>query len=120
MTEAGTSPTPRLLIALALGGYGVYRALYVPALLVGRPVPLLLVCFLLQAALGILAGIGVWRDARSAPLVVVLLGASIAATALVEGFVLGIVAYFRVLVEAAAAIAVTLLIAGYVKRGVGA
>ena len=69
-------------------------------MLVGPPVPLLLSGFLRQAVFGILAGIGVWRGARSAPLVVVLLGASIAATALVEGFV---------------SIAVALLIAAYVK-----
>jgi hypothetical protein len=60
-------------------------------MLVGPPVPLLLSGFLLQAVFGILAGIGVWRGARSAPLVV----------------------------EAVAAIAVALLIAVYVKRGLG-
>ena len=74
--EAGTSRTPRLLIAIALGGYGLYRALYFPAMLVGSPIPPLLVGFLLQAVFGILAGIGIWRVARSAPLVVVLVGAS--------------------------------------------
>jgi hypothetical protein len=44
----------------------------------------------------------------------------IAATALIEGFVFGIVAYLRVLLEAVAAIAIALLIAVYVKRGLGA
>jgi hypothetical protein len=47
----------------------------------------------------------------------VLVGASIAATALIEGFVFGIVAYLRALLEAVAAIAVALLTAVYVKRG---
>ena len=61
-----------------------------------------------------------WRNARSAPLAIVLLGASIAATALIEGFVFGIVAYLRALLEAVTAIAVALLIAVYVKRGLGA
>jgi hypothetical protein len=51
------------LIAVALSGYGLYRALYVPAMLVRQPVPLLLIGFLLQAVFGILAGIGVWRGA---------------------------------------------------------
>jgi hypothetical protein len=104
------------LIAVALGGFGLYRALYVPAMLVGPPVPPALVGFLLQAVFGILAGISVWRGARSAPILIVLLGASIAATALVEGFVFGIIPYLRALFEAVAAIAVTLLIAMYVKR----
>ena len=94
-----------MLIAVGLGGYGLYRALYLPAMLIGPLIPLLLVGFLLQAVFGILAGIGVWRGARSAPLVVVLLGASIAATAFIEGFVFGIVAYLRALLEAVAAIA---------------
>jgi hypothetical protein len=88
-------------------------------MLVGPPVPLLLGGFLLQAMFGILAGIGVWRGARSAPLLVLLLGASIAATALVEGFVFGLVAYLRALLVAVAAIAVALLVAMYVKRGLG-
>ena len=103
---------------MALGGYGLYRALYVPAMLVGPPVPLLLIGFLLQSVFGILAGLGVWRGAHSAPLVVLLLGASIAATALVEGFVLWIVPYLRALLEAVAAIAMTLLIAAYVRNAV--
>jgi hypothetical protein len=48
------------------------------------------------------------------------LGASIAATALIEGFVFGIVAYLRALLAAVAAIAIALLIAVYVKRGLAA
>ena len=89
-------------------------------MLVGPPVPPALVGFLLQAVFGILAGIGVWRGARSAPILIVLLGASIAATALVEGFVFGIIPYLRALFEAVAAIAVAVLIAVYVKRRLGA
>ena len=42
----------------------------------------------------------------------------IGAIALVEGFVLWIVPYLRALLEAAAAIAMTLLIAAYVKNAV--
>ena len=85
-------------------------------MLVGPPVPPALVGFLLQAVFGILAGIGVWRGARSAPILIVLLGASIAATALVEGFVFGIIPYLPALLEAVAAIVIALLIGMYVKR----
>ena len=49
--------------------------------------------------------------------VVVLLGVSIAATWLVEGFVLGIVAYLHALLVAVLAIVVALVIAAYVKNG---
>ena len=101
------------LIAVALAGYGVYRALYIPALVAG-PSTLLLIGFLLQAVLGVVAGVGVWRGASWAPLVIVLLGASIAATALVEAFVLGIVAHLRALLEAVVAILVGLVVAAYV------
>jgi hypothetical protein len=40
------------LIAVALRGYGLYRALSVPAMLVGPPVPLLLIGFLVKRGLG--------------------------------------------------------------------
>jgi len=106
--------TALLSIAIVLAGYGIYRALYIPGLLAGPLVPLLLIGFLLQAVLGVAAGVGVWRRAPWAPLVIVLLGASIAATALVEAFVLGILAYLRALLEAVVAILVGFVIAGYV------
>ena len=109
-----------LVIALALIGYGIYRALYVPAMLIGPPVPLLLIGFLLQAVFGIAAGLGVGLGARWSPLVIVLLGASTAATALVEGFVLGIRAYLGALLEAVVAIIVAVLIAAYVRDRLGA
>ncbi len=108
----------RLALAIALAGFGIYRALYVPGLLTGTS-SLLLIGFLLQAVFGIAAGVGVWRAAAWAPLVIVLLGASIAATALVEGFVLEIVAYLRALLEAVLAILVCLALAAYVRRWSG-
>ena len=109
--------TALIAIAIALAGYGIYRALYLPGLFAGPPAPLLLIGFLLQAVLGVAAGVGVWRGAPWAPLAIVLLGASVAATSLVEGFVLGIVAYLRALLEAAVAILVGLVLASYVGAG---
>jgi hypothetical protein len=82
----------------------------------GTPAPLLLVCFLLQVFSGIVAGIGVWRRASWAAGAVVLLGASIAITALVEGFVLWIVAYLFALAEAVLALALALMLAAWVRR----
>lgn len=107
--------TALLLIAIALAVFGIYRALYVPGMLIGPPVPLLLVGFLLQAVFGIGAAVGVWRGATWAPLAIVLLGASVAATALFE-VLLGIIAYLRALLDAAVAIIVTVLMAAYVGR----
>jgi len=106
--------TALLLIAVALAAFGIYRALYIPGMLIGPPELLLLIGFLLQAVFGIVAGVAVWRGARWASLVIILLGASIAATALIE-VVLGIIAYLRALLDAVVAIIVTFFIAAYVR-----
>ena len=108
--------TTLILIAVALAGYGVYAASYVAAMLVGSPVPALLIGFLLQAACALAAALGVWRGRRWAAVAVVLLGVSIAVTWLLEGFILGIVAYLYALLVAAVALLTTLVIAGYVNR----
>jgi len=85
-------------------------------MLLGQPVPLLLIGFVLQAVCALAAAFGVWRGRPWAAGVVVLLGLSIAATWLIEGFVLGIVAYLHGLVAAVLAIVVTLVIAAYLNR----
>lgn len=107
------------LIAVALAGYGVYIASYVIAMLLGRPVPLLLIGFVLQAVCALAAAFGVWRGQSWAAAMVVLLGVSIAATWLMEAFILGIVAYLHALLVAVLAIVVALIIAAYVNRQPG-
>jgi hypothetical protein len=108
--------TSSLLIAVALAGYGLYIARYVPAMLLGLPEPLLLIGFVLQAVCALAAAVGVWRGQRWAAGVVVLLGVSAAATWLIEGFVLGLVAYLHALLVAVLAIVVALIIAAYLNR----
>ncbi len=108
--------TALLLIAIALAAYGVYHALYAVAMLVGPESPLMLLAFALQAVLAILAAVGVWRQRRWAAASLLLLGASIAATALVEAFVLGIIAWLYALLIAIAAIVIALLLSAYVNR----
>ena len=108
--------TTLLLIAIALAGYGVYVASYVPAMLVGPPVAALLIGFVLQAVCALVAALGVWRGQRWATGAVVLLGVCIACTWLFEGFILGIVAYLHALLVAVIAVIVTLVIAAYVNR----
>lgn len=107
--------TTLLLIAVTLVGYGIYRALYLPGMLVDPQVPLLLIGFLLQAVFAIAAGLGVWRRASWAPIAVGLLGASIVATALTE-LVLGLVAGFRALLEAGLAALVTVLLVSFIRN----
>ena len=52
--------TALLLIAVALAGYGLYIGAYIPAMLVGQPVPLLLIGFVLQVVCALAAAVGVW------------------------------------------------------------
>ncbi len=111
--------TALLLIAVALAGYGLYIAGYVPAMLIGPPMPLLLIGFVLQALCALVAAFGVWRRQSWAAGVVVLLGVCIAATWLIEGFVLGIVAWLHALLVAVFAILVALIIAAYLNRKQG-
>jgi hypothetical protein len=108
--------TALLLIAVALAGYGVYIAGYVPAMLLSPPVPLLLIGFVLQAVCALAAAFGVWRGQPWAAGVVVLLGVIIAATWLIEAFVFGIVAWLHALLVAVLAIVVALIIAAYLNR----
>ena len=108
--------TALLLIAVVLAAYGLYIAGYVPAMLLGQAVPLLLICFVLQAVCALAAAFGVWRRRSWAAGVVVLLGVCIAATRLIEAFVLGIVAWLHALLVAVLAIVVALIIAAYLHR----
>lgn len=105
-----------LLSAVALAAYGVWQALYAIAMLPGLASPLLFLAFALQALLAIFAAFGVWRQQRWAGAVLLLLGASIAATALVEAFVLGIIGWLYALLIAVAAIVIALILGAYVNR----
>ena len=107
--------TALLLIAIALVGFGIYRALYLPGMLVATQVPLLLVAFLLQAVFAIAAGVAVWRRASWAPLAIGLLGASIVATALIE-VLLGIIAALRALLDAGLAVLLSILLIAFVRN----
>jgi hypothetical protein len=105
-----------LLIAGVLGAYGVWQALRAITMIPGLTSPLLFLAFALQAVLAILAAVGIWRRQRWAGAVLLLLGASIAATALVEAFVLGIIAWLYALLLSVAAIVIALLLGAYVNR----
>jgi hypothetical protein len=105
-----------LLIALALAAYGVWRAFYAIAMLPGLASPLLFFLFTLQASLAIAAAVGVWRRRRWAGAALLLLAASIAVTALVEAFALGIIGWLYALLIAAVAIVIALILGAYVHR----
>ena len=109
-------PTVLLVIAVLLLVYGVYQALYVITMLPDPMSPLLLLAFTLQAVLAIAAAAGVWRRLGWAAAALLLLGASIAATALIEAFVLGILGWLYALLIAIAAVGIALLLGAYVNR----
>jgi hypothetical protein len=102
------------LLALILAGYGVYTALYIPGMLVGPPTPLLLMCFIAQALFAVVAAVGMWTDQRWAAAPILLLGASIAATQLIE-ILLGIVPMLRAVLIAVLAILGAFGLAAYVR-----
>ena len=105
-----------MLIAGALAAYGVWQAFSAIAILPGPASPLLLLAFTVQAVLAIFAAVGVWRQERWTGAALLLLASSIAATALVEAFVLGIIPWLYALLIAVAAIVIALLLGAYVNR----
>jgi hypothetical protein len=106
--------TARLVIAAALAAYGLYAASHVLGMVVGTLAPILLAGFILQVVSASAAAVGVWRDRRWAAGALMLVGVTVAATWLIEAFVLGIVAYLPALAAAAIAVIVTFGVATYV------
>jgi hypothetical protein len=106
--------TSLVAIAIALVAWGVFRALYLPALVGDLSTPLF-VCYLMQTVLGIGAGVETWLGSARAPLWILLLGASIALTGVIE-VLLGIVAWLYALLGAVAALVVAVLLSRYVAR----
>jgi hypothetical protein len=105
-----------MLIGIGLLIYGVYTASFVPGMLIGAPMPLILAGFLVQAVAAIAGGIGVLLGSSWAPAAVIVLGIAIALTEIVEGFVLGLISYDRALAVGVAGVLITFLIAIYVRR----
>ncbi len=103
------------IVALMLAGYGIWTALYIPAMLVGPPAPLLLICFIVQAVAALVAAVGCWQGGAWAALPVLVLGGTIAATQLIE-VLLGIVPYLRAVLLAVLAIVAALLLVAFIRR----
>jgi hypothetical protein len=105
-----------MLIGLGLLIYGLYTASFVPGLLVGTPVPLILAGFVVQAVAAIAAGVGAFLGSPWTPAAVIILGIAIALTAIVEGPILGLTSFDRAVAVGVAGLVVTFLIAMYVRR----
>lgn len=101
----------RVLVAATLAAYGVYAAGIASALIGASSATIVLLLFLVEAALAFAATVGVWRRLAWAAPMVVVLGVVIAAKWLYQGFILGIVAYLYALLAAVLAVVIALLIA---------
>lgn len=106
-----------VLIVVGLIVYAVYIGSYVPPMLVGTPPILVLIGFVAQTVAALMGGVGTWWHRSWAPLAIVVLGVAIAATAIVEGFLLGLIALNHALLTAVIGLAVTIVTALYVGRG---
>jgi hypothetical protein len=73
--------------------------------------------FALQALCAIAAAVGVWRRRPWAADAVLALGVAVATTSFIEGFLLGIVPYLRVLAVVVGALAVSFVVAAYLNSG---
>lgn len=104
-------------IAILFVAYAVYTASFVPGLIVGRIVPVLLVGTVAKAVLALAAAVSVWRADAWASTLVVLTGVAIAVVWLMDAFALGIVAYLYAIGAAVLALLITFAIAIYLQRG---
>jgi hypothetical protein len=104
------------VVVVTLVAYGLYIGSYVLPMLVGSPPISILLGFLVQTVAAFAAAVGVWQHRSWAAVALIVLGAAIACTEIVEGFVLGIVAYNRAVAVAVVGLVVTILAAVYVSR----
>jgi hypothetical protein len=105
-----------VLVVVGLVVYALYIGAYIPPMLVGTPPVLVLIGFLAQVVAALLGAAGTWWRQPWAPHAIVGLGVAIAATAIVEGFVLGLIALNHALAVAVLALAIAFVIAVYVSR----
>jgi hypothetical protein len=101
------------VVVVALIAYGLYTASYLLPMLVGSPPIMIVVGFALESAAALVAAVGVWWHRSWAPFMLLVLGAAIAFTAIVEGFVLGVVGYNHAVAVAVTGLVLTILAAIY-------
>jgi hypothetical protein len=107
--------TVLLAIALGLAGYGIYAALYVPAMLVGPSTPLLLVCFVLQVVSALVAAAGMAREQPWASTAIAVFAASVVATQFIE-VLLGILPYVRAVFVSVVTIVLAIVVVAVLQR----
>jgi len=105
------------VVVVALVAYGLYIGSYLVPMFVGSPPIAIVVGFAVQTIAALAGAVGVLWQRSWAPVMLVVLGAAIAFTAIVEGFVLGLVGFNHATVVAVTGLVLTILAAVYVSRG---
>jgi hypothetical protein len=104
------------VIVVALVVYGLYIASYVLPMLVGSPPVAILALFVVQTVAAIAGAVGVWQHRAWAAAALIILGAAIAVTEIIEGFVMGLISYNHALAVALLGLGLTIVAALYVSR----
>jgi hypothetical protein len=84
-------------------------------MLVGKPPALILAGFLVQAIAALAGAVGVWQHRAWAAAALIVLGAAIAVTEIIEGFVMGLISYNHALAVALLGLGLTIIAAMYVS-----
>ncbi len=104
------------VIAILLGVYAVYTALFLPGMFVAPVLAILLIGTIAKVAASGAAAVGVWRMRGWAAAAIIVTGVVVAAMWLLEAFVLGLVAALTAMAFAAIAVLLCLAAAGYIQR----
>ena len=104
------------VLAIALAAYGIYTALYLPPLVASGHSAFLLAAYAVQACAALFAAVGLWRASAWAPAVIIILGAAVVVTQLVEAFILGIIAYVPAIAVSVIVLLAAIAIAVYSGR----
>src|SRR5436190_5336528 len=109
-----------MVVVILLAAYGLYVASFVPGMLVAPASPVLPAAYITQAILAFAAAAGVGTRRGWAANLILVLGAVVAATWLIEAFALGIVAYLYAIGIAVLAIVLAIIAYAYACRQVPA
>jgi hypothetical protein len=106
----------RKVIAVAFGVYALYLAVHLPPLIIDNRATLLLVVFGVETVAALIASVGVWRGARWMSAAVVVVGLAYVCRQLVEGPVLGLIAYLPAIGMAALGLLAAGIVAIYLRQ----
>lgn len=110
-------PLWQILLTIFLVGFALHRAAL--AATIGTLEPVLLIAYALETGTALVAATGLWLGRRWTPAAVVVLGVAVAATAILEGFSLGVVPPAAAISEVAVAAVATAALAWVMRRELG-